>query len=77
MVKWLVAAVAAGFAFNLIIRPDSPLDSNGKFLGFFEESSGFGLDDVAKGGAIVALASLAGMAAHKFSGGAIPQGVKV
>ena len=77
MVKWLVAIATGGVIMYLIGKDPSPFQHNGKFLGVFEETPGLDLADAAKAAVVIGGAAVLGMAAHKLSGGALPQGVKV
>ena len=62
--KWGVAALGAGIAFNMIV--DDKLDRDGKFLGLFEDSPGIGFDTAAQGAVILGTAFAFGWGASKF-----------
>jgi hypothetical protein len=75
VMPWLVAALAGGVMVYLI--GTGKLDFDGKFLGLVPDSAGFGLDDIAKGAAIVGGAFLLGKLANQVTGGAVPVGAKI
>ncbi len=73
---WVVAILAAGVTMYIVDSGKLDNDEN-EFLGVFPLQTGFGADDVARGGTVLAGAVALGMLAHKLSGGAVPQGAKV
>ena len=65
-VKLAVGVGLAALAVNLIASGRAY--SNGKFLGMFEDSDGFGMDDVAKGAFVIGVAAMGGMLVQKVGG---------
>lgn len=63
LLPWAAAAVFGGVMVYLV-GTDKFHTADGKFLGFVQETEGFGLDDVAKGAVIVIGAGLIGKAVH-------------
>ena len=66
ILKWAVAAAVAGAAVYAI--GSGKLSTDGKFLGMVPDGAGFGLDDIAKGAVILALAYGGGRLIHSFGG---------